>query len=201
MTGRADDTMQLLGAARAGSRDALGQALEQCRAYLLLVAQKELDPHLQAKGGASDLVQEALIEALRDFNRFQGDSEPELLAWLRRLLLNNLTDFQRRYRETIKRQVGREQRLEPETPSNPAAEVAADTPSPSGRAMEHEQAEALERAIARLPDDYRAVIRLRYHEDRSFKEIAERLQRTPNAVRKLWLRAVERLQQEMEAPP
>lgn len=198
----ADEAARRLAEARAGSRDALGQALDACRAYLLLVAQKELEPDLHAKGGASDLVQETLLEALRDFGRFQGNSEPELLAWLRRLLLHNLTDFQRRYRETGKRQLGREQPLEPETPSEIAGGgVAADTPSPSGHAIEHEQFQAIERAMARLPDDYRQVIRLRYLEERSFEQIAETMQRSPNAVRKLWLRAVERLQQEMETPP
>jgi hypothetical protein len=40
---------QWLLAARAGSRDALGEALEACRGYLLLPAQEELDPALQAK--------------------------------------------------------------------------------------------------------------------------------------------------------
>src|SRR5262245_10155176 len=44
-----------LDAARAGSVDALGQLLEACRAYLLLIAEHELHHSLQAKGGASDL--------------------------------------------------------------------------------------------------------------------------------------------------
>src|SRR6516225_2042707 len=91
-----------LAAACAGSREAVGQALEACRGYLLLIAQRELGPQLQAKGGASDLVQETLLEACRDFARFQGDSEAELLQWLRRLLLNNLADFTRLYRDTDK---------------------------------------------------------------------------------------------------
>ena len=96
---------QWLPAARQGSREALGQALQACRNYLLLVASKELDPELQAKGGASDLVQQTFLEAQCDFARFQGSSEDELLAWLRRLLLHNLGDFTRRYRDTSKRAV------------------------------------------------------------------------------------------------
>src|SRR5215472_9511436 len=98
----------LLEAARAGSREALGQALETCRNYLLLVAGRQLDPDLYAKGGASDLVQETFLEAQRDFARFQGNSEGELLAWLRQILLNNVANFARRYRDTAKRAVGRE---------------------------------------------------------------------------------------------
>ena len=64
--------------ARAGSREALGRALDACRGYLLLVAQGELAPDLRAKGGASDLVQETLLEAYRDFALFHGGSEGEL---------------------------------------------------------------------------------------------------------------------------
>src|SRR5437764_3357307 len=97
------DAAQWLPAARCGSREALGRALDACRRYLLLVADKELDAELQAKGGASDLVQQTFLEAQRDFARFHGDSEAELLAWLRRLLLNNLADFRRLYRGTGKR--------------------------------------------------------------------------------------------------
>src|SRR5262245_50318676 len=97
-----------LPAARAGSQEALGLALEACRNYLLLIAERELDPDLRAKGGASDLVQETFLEAFRDFSRFHGTSEVELLAWLRQLLLHNLANFARRYRDTAKRQVGRE---------------------------------------------------------------------------------------------
>src|ERR1700730_12825101 len=82
------DAAQWLPAARSGSLEALGRVLEACRDYLLLVANKELDPKLQAKGGASDLVQQTFLEAQRDFARFRGDSEDELLAWMRHLLLD-----------------------------------------------------------------------------------------------------------------
>ncbi len=99
---------QWLPAARAGSTEALGQLLEACRGYLLLIAEQEIDPELRAKGGASDLVQETFLKAHRHFDRFQGDSETELLAWLRRLLLNNLANFARQYRDTNKRRLGRE---------------------------------------------------------------------------------------------
>src|SRR5215468_6351850 len=108
----AEDTGQHLAAARAGSRQALGEALESCRRYLLLVAQRELDPELQAKGGASDLVQETFLEAQRDFTRFEGTSDAELRAGLRGLLRSQLGHFARRYRDTGKREVAREIPLE-----------------------------------------------------------------------------------------
>ena len=57
------DAALRLAAARTGSSEALGQALQACRGYLLLLAERELDPDLRAKGGASDVVQETFLEA------------------------------------------------------------------------------------------------------------------------------------------
>jgi len=190
------DVGQRLAAARAGSREARGEALEACRAYLLVVAERELDPSLRAKGGASDLVQQTFLEAQRDFGRFQGSSAEQLRAWLRQVLRNNLASFARQFRETQKRQAGREVALPQSTSSGPGG-LATDTPTPSRHAIADEDAAALQAALERLPDDYRQVIALRYDEDRPFAEIAEIMQRSPNAVRKLWARAVEQLQREM----
>src|SRR5262249_11646826 len=179
----------LLHLVRAGSRDALGRLLDGYRDYLLLIAQRELDPDLKAKGGASDLVQETFLEAQRDFAQFHGASEAELLAWLRQLLLNNVANFTRQFRETAKRCVDREVSLGGDRSSfNQAAEVAGDAPTPSDVAVRHEQAEAVERALARMPDDYRAVLQLRYREELPFEEVAQRMSRSANAVRKLWAR-------------
>lgn len=188
-----------LTAARAGSQEALGQALEACRRYLLQIAQQEIDPALQAKGGASDIVQETFLEAQRDFGRFHGDSEDELRAWLRQLLLHQIYKLARRHRTTQKRALGREVPLEAAEQTNGIA--AADAVSPSVQAMAHEQSTVIGTALARLPDDYRQVIVWRYQEHRSFAEIAKRLGRTETAVRKLWARALERLQAELRKAP
>jgi RNA polymerase sigma-70 factor (ECF subfamily) len=182
--------------------EALGQALEACRRYLLQIAQQELDPDLQAKGGASDLVQETFLEAQRDFARFRGRTEAELLAWLRQLLLRHVAKFRRRYRDTRKRQVTREVALRAGPSSNePGCAALAVRLSPSGQAIAQEQDQALQQALDRLPAHYRQVLTLRYQEERSFAEIGQRMQRSPEAARKLWVRAVERLQRELEACP
>src|SRR5206468_4123754 len=93
---------------RRGSTDAFGQALEGCRQYLLLVANEQLGPDLRDKVGPSDLVQETFLDAQRGLRHFHGHTEQELLAWLHRILLNNLADACRRYRGAGKRDVARE---------------------------------------------------------------------------------------------
>jgi len=196
------DAAHHLPAARAGSREALGQVLEACRAYLLRIANEGVPADVQAKGGASDLVQETFLEAHRDFARFQGNTEAELLAWLRCLLLNNVSNFARGYRATGKRQVGREVPLAG-ADSSMAGEAGfvANTSSPSMEAMAHEQAEAVARALERLPEDYRRVITLRNQERREFDEIGPLMERSADAARRLWSRAIERLQHELDGTP
>jgi RNA polymerase sigma-70 factor (ECF subfamily) len=193
---------RLLAAARSGSREALGEALQAYRAYLLLIAQQELDPELRAKGGASDLVQETFVDAQRLIGTFEGTTDGPWAAWLRELLLNNLADFVRRYRNTGKRRLSREVDL-PASDSGVkcGGEAVDENPSPSVRAMAAEQTAALEHALNRLPDDYREVLSLRYQGDLSFEEIGQRLGRSANAARKLWLRAVRKLEQELESSP
>lgn len=201
MPEEAQDPTRWLPAARAGCSEALGELLNSCRGYLLLVAEHELDPQLRAKCGASDLIQETLLDAVTAFDRFQGESAEELRKWLRRLLLNNLVSLTRRYRDTRKRQVGREVSWDAGGGCGTQVGPVSDTPSPSQQAMAHEQVEAIQRALERLPEDYRLVILLRYQEEQSFEDIGRLLELTPNAARKLWLRAVQRLQQEAEKPP
>ncbi len=201
MAGSASDLATLLAAARAGTRDALGLLLEPCRGYLLMVAQGELGPDLKAKEGASDLVQDTFLEAQRDFAQFHGASEAELLAWLRRLLLNNVANVTRRYRGTAKRSLEREVALDAQEGQAILTGLPTEIESPSGQAVAKEQAAALAGALERLPEDYRQVIRLRYEEGRGFEEIAEHMGRSANAIRKLFARAVERVQQELESGP
>jgi RNA polymerase sigma-70 factor (ECF subfamily) len=155
---------------------------------------------LQAKGGASDLVQETFLEAQRDFAQFAGESEAELLAWLRRILHHNLANFTRQYRATEMRQLNREVPLEAVAGDGPSARsLSAAVASPSCHAMRKELAQELEGALARLPEHYRQAIVLRHQEALSFEQMAAQMDRSPEAVRKLWARAVQLLQRELEA--
>lgn len=181
--------------ARAGSDEALGRLLEECRAYLLLVANRALPPELRGKAGASDLVQETFLQAQLDFPRFHDHTERELLAWLRRILLNNIANFKRHYCGTGKRQLGREVPLGEGPLGEPSPEVPVAGPSPSSLLVAEEQDAALAGALGRLPDEYRRVITWRNYDRLSFGEIGDRLGRSAAAARKLWVRAVERLQE------
>ena len=94
----------------------------------------QVETWLRAKVDASDLVQETMLEAFRDFERFGGQNEQEWLAWLKRILAHNAADFVRRYRGTAKRQARREVPIRSPHDSTQAfgvAEPAAPSPRPA----------------------------------------------------------------------
>jgi RNA polymerase sigma-70 factor (ECF subfamily) len=195
-----DNESDRIRAARAGCGTALGELLESCRHYLLAVGNEELDPGLAAKVGVSDLVQDTFLDAQRDFHGFQGLTRTELLAWLRRILLNNLLNQARRYHQTVKRQLSREVSLQAGSNSGTGANrVAASTSSPSRILMDQEEAVQLEKALQRLSREQREVIFLRNQLGLSFVEIGAQTQRSADAARHLWARGIERLQQELES--
>jgi RNA polymerase sigma-70 factor (ECF subfamily) len=190
----------LLEQARAGEETALGHLLELYRNYLRLLARAQIGAGLRVRLDPSDLVQETLMEAYRDFPRFVGTHERELTAWLRQILVRNLADQVKRHRAEVrdwKRQESLEALLQR---SGEAAEqeLARSLSTPSARAARREQAVLLADALARLPPDYREVILLRNLEHRKFDEIGARLGRSAGAARMLWARALERLSQLME---
>jgi RNA polymerase sigma-70 factor (ECF subfamily) len=114
------------------------------------------------------------------------------------MLLNNLADFRRLYRATDKRRSSREVALQTGDSSfEHGGGLAAAVPTPSKAVMSQEQTAVLQEVIDALPEDYRQVLRLR-QEEKTFEEIGSRMNRSANAARKLWARAVERLQQDWE---
>ncbi len=189
-----------LTAARAGSSSSLGTVLQACRAYLLVVAQQELHPDLQAKVAPSDLVQETCLEAHRHFKRFNGTTKEELTAWLRSILHRRLQKVGRKYRLTAKRQVAREFSIgELGSVIWPTFKVPFVSSHPGSQMIAQEDAAKLTRTLARLPSEYQQVIFLRNWELRSFADIGTAMDRSAEASRSLWSRAVQRLGEELES--
>jgi len=181
----------LLERAREGDVQALGTLLEEYREYLRLLARPRVGRGLQVRLDPSDLVQEVLLEAHRDFGQFLGRTEAELTAWLRRILVRNLAD-QVKHHQSQRRDYTREQPLELLVEQAHEA-LAAPLSTPSAHAARREQAVVLANALTQLSDDYREVITRRHVEGQSFEAIAAATGRSPGAVRMLWMRALERL--------
>jgi RNA polymerase sigma-70 factor (ECF subfamily) len=193
--GTDESPQSLLAQARAGNAAARGQLLELYRNYLRLQALALIGTGLRVRLDPSDLVQETFLEAHRDFPRFAGHTEGEIVAWLRRILVRNLADQLKRHRSggrDYRRQESLEAKLDRSSLDIQEA-LQAGLSTPSGRAAEREQSVVLADALAALPADYREVIVLRHLERLKFDEIAARMGRSSGAVRMLWTRALEKL--------
>jgi RNA polymerase sigma-70 factor (ECF subfamily) len=71
--------------------------------------------------------------------------------------------------------------------------------SPSMNVQGHEQEIQLADQLSALPSAYREVIVLRHIEGLPFEEVGRRMERSTGAVRMLWLRAMQRLRERMNA--
>ncbi|MCA9145121.1 MAG: sigma-70 family RNA polymerase sigma factor [Planctomycetaceae bacterium] len=194
----------LLVAAQAGTSGCLSRLLQLYSNYLRLLACSQLDERLRARVSPSDIVQETLFEAHRDFDRFVGRSSGEFVGWLRTILVHNLARMVEHHLLTGKRDVRRDVSLDEigvggdQSKACLAALLHDDITSPSSQVERHEQVVALAEALTLLPPDYRQVIVLRHVDGRRFKEIAEVLGRSEGATRMLWLRAVEELREQLD---
>ena len=196
---RTDDSsiIEMLGRARAGDKQELGRLFESCRSYLNVMARAQMESWMQAKVDASDIVQETMLEAHRDFARFQGQSVGEWLAWLRGILTNNAADVVRKYRGTEKRQTRREVSLQPQTDDSSlgALDPADSIETPSVQLMRQERELRVADAIVNLSPDHQQVIILRNLQRLPFDEVAKSMGRSRPAVQMLWMRAIRKLQE------
>ena len=194
---------ELLNQAKAGSLADLGVLLDSYRHYLGLLARVEVGRRLQAKLAASDLVQDTLLEAHRNFPKFRGTTSQELAGWLRQIMAAGLANLLRHYYGTQARDVRLErdlaQRLDQSSMLLDGGLVDRHS-SPSGQASRREQAVRLADAMVRLPTDYQEVLILRHFEGLTFPEIGRRMDRSVDAVEKLWVRGLAGLRQIMGDP-
>jgi RNA polymerase sigma-70 factor (ECF subfamily) len=183
---------------RAGEEAARTELFTRYRHYLHVLAEAQLGRHLRGKCDPSDLVQQTLLEAHRDFPTFAGNQEGELLAWLRCILAHNLFNEARRF-ATRGRDATREVSLEGfQAGLDHSSQIlsrclADDEPTPSEVAAEREDAVRLADVLTRLPENYQRVLLLRLFEGLPAEEVAQRMDTTAGAVRMLQMRALEAL--------
>jgi RNA polymerase sigma-70 factor (ECF subfamily) len=202
MNGNSHDTSTRISTARRGSLEAQGQLLEAYRNYLRLVARLGMGDLLRGKADPSDLVQETLLKAHQRFDQFRGQTEAELAAWLRQILVHRLVDLARRYRAAATPERSRECSLEDllDRSSQVLGRfLIANASSPSQAAQRRELSVVLADALAELSADHREVIVLRSIEERDWDEVARRMTRSSGAARVLWTRALKQLRPLIEA--
>jgi RNA polymerase sigma-70 factor (ECF subfamily) len=182
-------------------RSALTARFERCWEHLERRARRLIPPALRMKLGASDLVQEAFVDAARKAAEMPQAGSDELRAWLYRIMVLNLAERRRQFLGTARADTLREVRLE-ETPGAGVGEggdslrdrLEASGPSPVADAQASERAGRLAEAVAGLPEVERTVVLWRHWEQLDYAEIGRRLGgRSADAARMVHARACRRL--------
>jgi RNA polymerase sigma-70 factor (ECF subfamily) len=189
----------LISGARRGDTSSIGILLQQYRNYLMVLASTQIENRLQPRVSPSDVVQETMLRAHKNFAQFRGTTEGELLAWLRQILVNNLAKFVELHVLAARRDVRREVSIDrigaalEQSTIQLAAMLPAEAKSPSMAVEEREEAVLLADRLAQLPASYRQVLVLRNLQSLPFEEVAKQMDRSVGATRMLWLRAIEKL--------
>lgn len=173
--------------------------IERYRNYLRVLADIQLGKRLQSKVDASDIVQVSMYEAHQGLSKGTFGSEAELLAYLRKVLVNNLLNVVRQY-ETGKRDISRERSLAADVEHSSARLeqfLAAEQTTPSQQAVRNENAGKLAAALAKIPESQRQAIVLKHFHNKSLAEIAVELDRTELAVAGLLKRGLQKLRELM----
>jgi RNA polymerase sigma-70 factor (ECF subfamily) len=197
MTAPQPDSEELLREAAAGNAQARERLLMRHQRRLLQFIRLRMDRRLAARVDAADVLQETLLEAVRQLPDYLRRRPLPFYPWLRQLALDGLAELHRCHVQTQKRSVSREERQVPPLSGQSALELAgqllARGSSPSARLRHKELRARVQDALAQLAERDREVLVLRHLEHLAVAEIAAILGISEGAVYTRHLRALQRL--------
>ena len=172
----------------------------QYEPYLRMLARTRMRRAYQAKIGTSDIVQQAMMQAVQGFEGFRGSTEGELLAWLRKILAHHLCHLDRdlhRDKRDIRREQSMEQKL---AASSMRLEglLAGDDRTPSQNLALGESVIQISEAISRLPEAQADAVRLHYLEGMKLAEVGKQLGKSTGAIAGLLHRGMKALRKQLD---
>ncbi|MFH0983568.1 MAG: sigma-70 family RNA polymerase sigma factor [Planctomycetota bacterium] len=189
----------LVALAARGDQIALQRLIVHCDALLRRFLLSKLDPASRRHIDPDDVLQDVYVAAFKAARRARFSGPGAFYKWLERIAHNRLKNCQRAFRQA-KRNVGREMtpRRSPST-SYPdlLARLSASDSTPSRHLAKAEAKVALMSCLARLTEDQRTAVTMRFLESRPVKEIAARLGKADTAVYMLLHRGLKALRESL----
>jgi RNA polymerase sigma-70 factor (ECF subfamily) len=180
-----ESSVELLERAKSGDDAALNNLLARYLPRLTRWARGRLPAGMRSMLDTSDLVQDAIINALRNLGTLEVRTEGTIQAYLRRSVNNRIIDLYRRAARRPRRD---------DLPDD----AAAPGPSPLEIAIGAEALETYERALEALSESDREAVVLRVELGFDFEEIAQQLGKpSVDAARMAVTRALARLADQM----
>ena len=188
-----DNTQNLVALAKSGDESAQDQLYKVYGPRILWLVRLRMGKELRSRLESVDIVQDVLVSTLKDLQNFTYKNEGDFIRWISRITENRLCDNLNRL-HAVKRDIRREVRLDNNSPtladSLAAAMEPIDVTTPSAIVSKREDFERLAKAIDTLKPEYRKIIILAKVEGLSYKEIADKLDKSADAVRMLFYRAM-----------
>lgn len=184
-------TFTLLRKARDGDPDALSRAFEKYRRRLAVLVHFKLSDRTRAFAEVDDIVQETMLRAFRDVQRFEYRTPGSFLHWMSSIADHVIVDRVRYQGRDCR--AGEQVALRSQ--SNPLGPEPADTRTPSRLFAQQEAVDKLLARLEALPEDYRSAILLAKIEGLTTAEMAERLGKSREQVALLVYRAVKRFRE------
>jgi len=196
------DTRELLERSVRGDAAARQELLVCHRARLRRMVAVRLDPRLAARVDPSDLVQEALTDAVVHLDDYLRDRPLPFYPWLRQFAWERLVKAHRQHIHAQRRSIRREEPLEMPLSDDSIHELArrliAGGTSPSSHLAREEERRRVRAALAGLEPPDREVLVMRHLEQMETAEIAAALGISLGAVRNRQYRALLRLRAALE---
>jgi RNA polymerase sigma-70 factor (ECF subfamily) len=197
------DSLDLVRHAQAGELAAYGELFARYYPRVRALVRQRIDQGMRKDIDSDDLLQEAMLDAIRGFERFEVRSRRELIGWFARIIENRMRSVGR-HMHAQKRDRAKEVPLgyvaDYLEQSNADFQPQADTPGPQQLATEREEVERLQECLDELEEDQRRVLLLRHRHNLSWGTIAQELGRpSADSARMQYTRARIALQKALRA--
>lgn len=191
------NTDQLLKSVADGNQTAIDELLDLHRERLKRMIEMRMDRRVRTRFDPSDVVQEAMIIAMKRLPEFARDQPMPFYPWVRNIAWEQLVKMHDKHVKAAKRAVHREHHPQP-TLSNGSINVLAERlaqvgSGPPEQLIRKEVRRRTREALKTLSPRDREVLELRYLEQLENADIAAVLSITPEAVRTRHFRALQRL--------
>jgi RNA polymerase sigma-70 factor (ECF subfamily) len=185
----------------------LSEILGQCRESLKRAVALRIDARLAGRVDASDVVQDAMLEATARYAEYRANPSMPLHLWLRLITIQRLALVHRQHLSVRARDVRREIPLRTSaiadssqaTPAALTSWLIGRLSSPSHAATREELRLQIEQCLAQLDPLDREVLALRHFEQLSHADAARVLSISEAAASKRYVRALRRLRKTMAA--
>jgi len=200
------DTQHLVAKAAGGDTQALTELMERYQARLKRMVGLRMDGRLQGRVDASDVVQEAMIEASNRLEEYAADPPMGFYIWLRWLTGERLLNAHRHHLGTQKRDAAQEvslyRRAMPEACSvSIAQQLLGQLTSPTQAVARAELQLIVQDVLNSMDPIDREILVLRNFEQMSTSETAEALGIKRSTASKRYIAALKRLKQALSAIP